>query len=405
MSSDGSRALEARDGSRPDRCCEPGLAGVRHGIPASYKRRPTERGLPFGSSVHGARISRRQEAVRRHLRRAGRWTGAIRCCCPPTSPSAMGRRCSPLAAKPGVDRPGLPCDLVSLRGKLHGGRRLQEQAGLQGRCAADRNRRALDPRNQGASPRGRVPAAPALPASAQRADIGLLRLRWKLHGGRVLHRLRPGHRASGTALDRGQRNLGQRRASASATRCLRRQRRTELSLVPIGRKLHRCRQLRRWKRGAPRACSSRKRTAHGRLACGLSCPRASGPAIRGPTRRVVLQAVSCSSPGNCTAVGHVQGGSAQGGRPAPDPNGRQVGHRRRSAAAGQPRQASSHSWHAPLPQLGVVRRHRETAPRSAPTWPGVVTQEGLLLTQTDGRWTVAQARLPAEPGASASGRG
>jgi hypothetical protein len=106
-----------------------------------------------------------------------------------------------------------------------------------------------------------------------------------------------------------------------------------------------------------------------------------------------LQAVSCSSPGNCTAVGmysavrHRSGGvlltQTDGkwatGVPAPLP------------ANHAPRQITS-ATHVYLNSVSCASPGNCTAVGDYVARGG--HQHGLLLTQTDGRWTAAEARLP-----------
>ena len=109
---------------------------------------------------------------------------------------------------------------------------------------------------------------------------------------------------------------------------------------------------------------------------------------------VLLQAVSCSSPGNCTAVGRYSG----------------TRHRSGALLLTQTDGKWATGVVAPLPANHAKRQVTSytkiylnsvscAAPGNCTAVGDYVArgghQEGLLLTQTDGRWTAAQARLPA----------
>ena len=119
---------------------------------------------------------------------------------------------------------------------------------------------------------------------------------------------------------------------------------------------------------------------------------------------VVLQAVSCSSPGNCTAVGTYRGvrhraggllltqtdGKWATGVPAPLP----ANHAKRQLTPTR----TSISTRCRVP-------HLDTAPRSATTWPGVTTRRVSCSHRRTAGGPLRVFDCPQELGAPASGPG
>ena len=109
---------------------------------------------------------------------------------------------------------------------------------------------------------------------------------------------------------------------------------------------------------------------------------------------VVLQAVSCSSPGNCTAVGTYSGARQRiGGLLLTQTDGKWATGITAPLPANHAKRQRTSGTHIYLNSVSCSAPGNCTAVGNYVARGGHA--QGLLLTQTDGRWTVAQARLPA----------